>query len=132
MFAPRDVNMLMGTRGARWRTWGFAATELTDETCRDGQIDCFRRVGWREEDPQRAGIRLLSTKAAQPVEIPTMDKRTSSKESSDRARDISDEQHDSNRRGEHRYPDAHQKPAERQARQNRDDLKQKLGRRRGR
>jgi hypothetical protein len=41
----------------------------------------------------------------------------------------SDRQDDSNVRGEHRYPDAHQRPAERLARQDRDDLKERMSRR---
>jgi hypothetical protein len=37
-----------------------------------------------------------------------------------------DAAHDSDRRGEHRYDDAHQTAAEKKARQERDDLKQRL------
>ena len=37
-----------------------------------------------------------------------------------------DESHDSTARGEHRYPDVHQTPAERTARHDRDDLKRRL------
>jgi hypothetical protein len=65
------------------------------------------------------------------VEIGIMERRSSSDASKGRARDISDQEHDSDRRGEHRYPDANQTPAERQARKDRDDLKHKLGARRG-
>ena len=39
-----------------------------------------------------------------------------------------DARHVSGERGEHRYPDAGQTPRERQARQERDDLKRVLGR----
>ena len=38
-----------------------------------------------------------------------------------------DNSHESSRRGEHRYPDAHQTTAERKGRDDRDALKQKLG-----
>jgi hypothetical protein len=41
-----------------------------------------------------------------------------------------DATHDSSARGEHRYPDSHQTEAEQKTRQDRDDLKRKLGRRR--
>jgi hypothetical protein len=37
-----------------------------------------------------------------------------------------DAAHDSSARGEHRYPDTHQTDAEREARDDRDDLKRKL------
>jgi hypothetical protein len=57
-----------------------------------------------------------------------MERPPSSNGSSDRAQDKSDREHDSDARGEHRYPDAHQTPKEREARQDRDDLKRKLGR----
>jgi hypothetical protein len=40
-----------------------------------------------------------------------------------------DRSHDSNARGEHRYPDAHQTEAERVSRRTRDDLKHRLGER---
>ena len=40
-----------------------------------------------------------------------------------------DESHQSDTRGEHRYDDVHQTEAEREARQERDDLKQRLARR---
>jgi hypothetical protein len=41
-----------------------------------------------------------------------------------------DRTHDSDARGEHRYPDRHQTGAERKARQERDDLKRALAGRR--
>ena len=41
-----------------------------------------------------------------------------------------DVSHESDARGEHRYPDAHQTTAEQRARQERDDLKRGLSRRR--
>ena len=44
-----------------------------------------------------------------------------------RRRAAFDATHDSSARGEHRYPDSHQTVAEQKARQNRDDLKRKLG-----
>jgi hypothetical protein len=47
----------------------------------------------------------------------------------ERDRDALDHSHESNSRGEHRYPDEHQRPAERQARQDRDELKKRLGQR---
>ena len=40
--------------------------------------------------------------------------------------DMLDQRHESNARGEHRYPDTHQTEAERQTRQRRDDLKRGL------
>lgn len=40
-----------------------------------------------------------------------------------------DATHDSSARGEHRYSDSHQTDAEQKTRQDRDDLKRKLGRR---
>jgi hypothetical protein len=46
-------------------------------------------------------------------------------------RDAQDQRHDSSRRGEHRYPDSQQRPAERVARQERDALKSRLARRKG-
>lgn len=57
-----------------------------------------------------------------------MDKHAPSTASKDRDRDDNDQAHDSDRRGEHRYPDEHQRPAERLARQERDDLKDRLTR----
>ena len=36
--------------------------------------------------------------------------------------------HDNDRRGEHRYPDSQQSESEQASRQNRDDLKERLGR----
>jgi len=44
--------------------------------------------------------------------------------------DSLDSTHDSDARGEHRYPDLHQTSAERKARQERDDLKRALAGRR--
>jgi hypothetical protein len=41
-------------------------------------------------------------------------------------RDALDRRHSSDDRGEHRYPDAGQTPAERSSRRNRDDLKRRL------
>jgi hypothetical protein len=41
-------------------------------------------------------------------------------------RDALDQQHSSDNRGEHRYPDAGQTPAERSSRRDRDDLKRRL------
>ena len=38
-----------------------------------------------------------------------------------------DSSHESSRRGEHRYPDAHQTNAERKGRDDRDSLKRRLG-----
>jgi hypothetical protein len=49
--------------------------------------------------------------------------RPSSHARSDRSLD---RDHDSDARGEHRYPDVHQTGAERQSRQHRDDLKKSL------
>jgi hypothetical protein len=43
-----------------------------------------------------------------------------------------DTSHQSDTRGEHRYDDVHQTGAEQEARQERDDLKKRLGRRVGR
>jgi hypothetical protein len=51
--------------------------------------------------------------------------------SENHARDRLDERHDSDRRGEHRYADEHQTPAERRARQERDELKARLSRQNG-
>ena len=55
---------------------------------------------------------------------------TSRQEDSERnaARAVFDATHESSARGEHRYGDAQQTPAEQKARQARDELKQKLGR----
>jgi len=39
----------------------------------------------------------------------------------------SDHSHQNDQRGEHRYPDTHQKPSEQDARHNRDALKERLG-----
>jgi hypothetical protein len=64
------------------------------------------------------------------LEIGIIERHSSSDAAKGRARDISDQEHDSDRRGEHRYPDANQTPAERQARKDRDNLKHKLGARR--
>lgn len=55
-----------------------------------------------------------------------MKKQTPIDGAKDPRRDALDQRHDSDLRGEHRYPDADQRPAERQARQERDDLKDKL------
>lgn len=52
--------------------------------------------------------------------------RTAASDPSDSNHHTQDQRHESDRRGEHRYPDAHQRPAERVARQARDDLKSKL------
>ena len=54
---------------------------------------------------------------------------TTLEESSERAarRAVFDASHDSSARGEHRYADTHQTQAERQAREDRDALKRKLG-----
>ena len=46
-------------------------------------------------------------------------------------RDRLDANHDSDARGEHRYPDTHQTRTERNARRERDDLKRSLERQRG-
>jgi hypothetical protein len=53
------------------------------------------------------------------------DKRTADRARTE-ARKHLDSSHESNVRGEHRYSDIHQTPAERTARQNRDDLKRRL------
>ena len=55
---------------------------------------------------------------------------TSRQENSERdaARAVFDATHESSLRGEHRYGDAQQTPAEQEARQARDELKRKLGR----
>lgn len=50
---------------------------------------------------------------------------TPGEESAERRRQ--DRAHDSNARGEHRYPDASQTPSEQEHRRQRDDLKQRLG-----
>jgi hypothetical protein len=47
-------------------------------------------------------------------------------EKRDPDRDRLDASHESDIRGEHRYPDAHQSDAEQAARRNRDDLKRRL------
>ena len=54
---------------------------------------------------------------------------TEQQESGERAarRAVFDTSHDSSVRGEHRYADTHQTQAERQAREDRDALKRKLG-----
>lgn len=52
---------------------------------------------------------------------------TPQRDTDSRDRDGHD-RHDSDRRGDHRYPDVHQLPAERLARQERDDLKDRLTR----
>ena len=57
-----------------------------------------------------------------------MERRAPKPEPTDRDRNDLDRRHESDRRGEHRYDDAHQRPAERRSRQDRDDLKEKLGR----
>jgi hypothetical protein len=38
----------------------------------------------------------------------------------------SDDAHDNDQRGEHRYPDTHQRQSEQEARQSRDELKERL------
>ncbi len=68
--------------------------------------------------------RLLRDGLEEPMKKPALLSRSAELE-----RDAQDQGHDSDRRGEHRYPDAHQRPAERQARQERDDLKGHLARR---
>jgi hypothetical protein len=55
-----------------------------------------------------------------------MEKQVPTDATEDHGRDALDQRHESDRRGEHRYPDTHQRPAERQAREQRDDLKDKL------
>jgi hypothetical protein len=69
-------------------------------------------AGWEDD----GGARVPGNEVAR-VES---DRRTSD-------RDHLDASHDSDARGEHRYPDTHQTPTEQQARQHRDDLKARLG-----
>jgi hypothetical protein len=58
----------------------------------------------------------------------SMHKHAPDTASNSRDRAEGDRRHDSDRRGEHRYPDTDQRPAERLARQERDDLKERLTR----
>ena len=70
-------------------------------------------AGWEDD----GGARVPAGNEVARVEG---DRRTSD-------RDHLDASHDSDARGEHRYPDTHQTRIEQQARQHRDDLKARLG-----
>jgi hypothetical protein len=73
-------------------------------------------VGWDDEGGAAPSDRGLKAE-------------TQRQESVERAarRAAFDTTHDSSARGEHRYPDTHQTEAEQKARDDRDDLKRKLG-----
>jgi hypothetical protein len=73
-------------------------------------------AGWEDEGgaaPSESGLRAET-------------QREQSVERAER-RAAFDATHDSSARGDHRYPDSHQTGAEQKARQERDDLKRKLG-----
>ena len=72
-------------------------------------------TGWEDEGGAAASTRVVVAE-------------TQREESAGRAkaRAAVDDTHHSSTRGEHRYPDTHQTPAEQKSRQERDDLKRKL------
>jgi len=73
-------------------------------------------AGWDDD----GGAQESSHAASQPDKArPTTDRQSEQQRT--------DASHDSDTRGEHRYDDAHQTKAEQEARQDRDDLKRRLG-----
>jgi hypothetical protein len=72
--------------------------------------------GWDDDD----GARPSDAASTPDQGLPTTDRRQSEQQRTDAS-------HDSDTRGEHRYDDTKQTTAEQEARQDRDDLKRRLG-----
>lgn len=83
----------------------------------------------RAKDEQRAALDGWEDEGGAAPSDEGLMAETRQQESAERAgaRAAFDATHDSSARGEHRYPDSHQTGAEQKARNDRDDLKRKLG-----
>lgn len=64
--------------------------------------------------------------AAAPTDVSSSEQHGDEQSARDRSQSATDASYESSTRGEHRYPDAHQPPAARQERKDRDKLKRTL------